>query len=46
MGEILPCMGEIRNVYKILVGNPGGKKPFGRFTRGCENEIRPKVYHK
>jgi hypothetical protein len=23
-------MGEMRNVYSILVGNPEGKKPFGR----------------
>jgi hypothetical protein len=21
------CMGEIRNVYNILVGKPGGKRP-------------------
>jgi hypothetical protein len=23
-------MGDIRNAYKILVGIPGGKRPFGR----------------
>jgi hypothetical protein len=24
------CMGEERNVYKVLVGNPEGKRPLGR----------------
>jgi hypothetical protein len=27
------CMGEERNVYKVLVGNPEGKRPFGRPRR-------------
>jgi hypothetical protein len=24
------CMGDIRNVYKMLVGKPEGKRPLGR----------------
>ena len=24
------CMGEKRCIYRVLVGNPDGKKPFGR----------------
>jgi hypothetical protein len=24
------CMGKMRNAYKILVGKPEGKEPFGR----------------
>jgi hypothetical protein len=26
-------MGELRNAYKILVGNPEGKRPLGRLKR-------------
>jgi hypothetical protein len=29
-------MGEMRNAYKILVGKPGGKRPFGRLGRRWE----------
>jgi len=32
-------MGEMRNVYKILVGNPEGKRPFGRPRRRCKDNI-------
>jgi hypothetical protein len=27
--EYVACMGEERKVYKVLVGNPEGKRPFG-----------------
>jgi hypothetical protein len=33
-------MGEMRNAYKILVGKPEGKRPFGRPVRTWENNIR------
>jgi hypothetical protein len=26
----IACMEEVRNMYKILVGKPGGKRPLGR----------------
>jgi hypothetical protein len=33
-------MGEMRNAYKILVGNPEGKRPFARSRHGWEDNIR------
>jgi hypothetical protein len=33
-------MGEERKVYKVLVGNPEGKRPFGRPRRRWEDGIR------
>jgi hypothetical protein len=33
-------MGEIRNVYKISVGKPEGKRPLGRPRRRLEDNIR------
>jgi hypothetical protein len=33
-------MGEMRNAYKILVGKPEEKRPFGRPRRRCEDNIR------
>jgi hypothetical protein len=33
-------MGEKRNVYRILVGKPEGKRPLGRPRRRWENNIR------
>jgi hypothetical protein len=33
-------MGEERKVYKILVGKPEGKRPFGRPRRRWEDGIR------
>jgi hypothetical protein len=33
-------MGEIRNAYKILVGNSKGKRPLGRCSRRWDNNIR------
>jgi hypothetical protein len=32
--------GEMRNVYKILVGKPKGKRPFGRPRRIWEDNIK------
>jgi hypothetical protein len=33
-------MGEMRNVYKVLVGNPDGKRPLGGLKRRWEDNIR------
>jgi hypothetical protein len=33
-------MGEERNVYRVLVGKPEGKRPLGRPRRRWEDEIR------
>jgi len=33
-------MGEMRNEYKILVGNPEVKRPFGSLRHGWEDNIR------
>jgi hypothetical protein len=37
-------MGEVRHVYKILIGKPEGKRPLGRPRRRWEddNRIDPK----
>jgi hypothetical protein len=34
------CVGDTRNAYKILVGKPEGKRPFGRPRRRWEDNIR------
>jgi hypothetical protein len=33
-------MGEERNVYKVLMGKPEGKRPLGRLRRRWEDGIR------
>jgi hypothetical protein len=33
-------MGEKRNVYRLLVGKPEGRRPLGRPTRRCLDNIR------
>jgi hypothetical protein len=33
-------MGEGRNVYRVLVGKPEGKRPLGRTTRRWEDGIK------
>jgi hypothetical protein len=33
-------MGQDRNVYKVLMGNPEGKRPLGRSRRRWEDGIR------
>jgi hypothetical protein len=33
-------MGRMKNTYKILVGKPEGKSPFGRSSRRWEDNIR------
>jgi len=42
---VRPSMGKIKNVYKILVGKPEGKRPRVRPRRGWEDirtDIRPR----
>jgi hypothetical protein len=34
------CMGERRGVYRVLVGKPEGKRPFGRPRCRWEDNIR------
>jgi hypothetical protein len=36
-------MGEERNVYRVLMGRPEGKRPLGRPRRKWENGIRMKL---
>jgi len=33
-------MGERRDVYRVLVGKPGGKRPLGRPRRRWEDNIK------
>jgi hypothetical protein len=33
-------MGEIRGVYRVLVGKPEGKRPLGRTRRRWKNNIK------
>jgi hypothetical protein len=33
-------MRERRGVYRVLAGNPGGKRPLGRHRRICEDNIK------
>jgi len=32
--------GERRDLYRVLMGKPEGKKPFGRPRRTCEDNIK------
>jgi hypothetical protein len=40
MGRACSTYREKRNVYRILMGNPEGKRPLGRLRRGCEDNIK------
>jgi hypothetical protein len=40
MGGHVACMGEMRNVYNILVGKPEVKRSLGRSRYKWENNIR------
>jgi len=33
-------MGDMRNVYRILVGKPEGKRPLGKLSRRWKDKIR------
>ena len=34
------CMGEVRGVYRVLVGKPEGRRPLGRLRRRWVGNIR------
>jgi hypothetical protein len=36
-------MGEVKNLYKILIGKPGRKRPFGRPRRRWKDNINTDV---
>jgi hypothetical protein len=36
-------MGEKRNVYRLLVGKPEGKRPLGRPRRRCTDNIKMEI---
>jgi hypothetical protein len=38
-------MGEMRNAYKIMTGEPEGKRPFGRSRHRWEDNIRMDWMH-
>jgi hypothetical protein len=40
MGRVCSTNGAKRNAYRILVGNPVGKRPLGRPTRRWVNNIK------
>jgi hypothetical protein len=40
MGRACSTYGEKRNAYRILVGEPEGKRPLGRHRRRWEDNIR------
>jgi hypothetical protein len=40
MGRACNTMGEMRNVHRILVGKPEGKRPFGRHRHRWKVNIR------
>jgi len=37
-------MGDRRGVYRVLVGNPEGKKPLGRSKRRWEDNIKMDIH--
>jgi hypothetical protein len=40
MGEACSSDGEVRGVYRVLVGKPEGKRPLGRPSRRWEDNIK------
>jgi hypothetical protein len=34
------CMGERRDIYKVLVGKPEGKRPLGKLRRRWDSNIK------
>jgi hypothetical protein len=37
---LLACMGELRNAYKVVLGDSGGKRSLGRCRRRWEGNIK------
>jgi hypothetical protein len=40
MGRACGTNGEKKNAYRILVGKPEGRRPFGRPRHRCVNNIK------
>jgi len=40
MGGACSTFGERRDLYRVLVGKPEGKRPIGRPRRRCEDNIK------
>ena len=40
MGAACSTYGKRRDVYRVLVGKPEGKRPIGRSRRRCEDNIK------
>jgi hypothetical protein len=40
MGRVFSTHGEKKNVYKVLMGKPEGKRPLGRPRYGWEDIIK------
>jgi hypothetical protein len=38
-GHVVP-VGKRRDVYRVLVGKPGGKRPFGRPRRRWKDNVK------
>ena len=34
------CMGDVRGMYRVLVGNPKGRRPLGRPSHRWEDNIK------
>jgi hypothetical protein len=42
--EHIPCMGEKRNAYRVLMGNPKEKRPLGRRRHRWKGSIKMPVW--
>jgi hypothetical protein len=40
MGKVHSTLGAKKNGYRVLVGNPEGKRPLGRCTHRWEDNIK------
>jgi len=40
MGGACSTLGEIKGIYRVLVGKTEGKRPLGRLRRRCEDNIK------
>ena len=36
----MSCMGQEKNIFRILVGRPEGKRPLGRHGQRLENSVK------
>jgi hypothetical protein len=45
MGKVCGTHGEKRNAYRVLAGNPEGKRPLGRRKHRWEDNIKMDLKH-